>query len=58
MWDTFKARFLHHFRYVRPPQFHYIQHQTICRRKDDWLQNFADKMHALALKTVPKVDDP
>jgi hypothetical protein len=29
-WDTFEARFLHHFRDVRPPQFHYVQHQTAC----------------------------
>jgi len=57
-WDTFKTRFLHQFRDVRPPHFHYVQHQTACCHKDEWLQNFADKVHALALKTIPKVSGP
>jgi hypothetical protein len=56
--EALKAKFLHGFRDVRPEQFHYVQLQTARQGKDESPQNFADRVRALALKTVPKVQDP
>jgi hypothetical protein len=57
-WETFKTRFMHRFRDVRSPQFHYLQLQSARQRRDETPQDFADRICALALKTVPRVDDP
>lgn len=57
-WDAFKATFMHRFRDVRPPQFHYVQLQSARQHRDESPQDFADRVRALAMKTVPRVDDP
>ena len=31
-WEAFKTRFMHRFRDVRPPQFHYVQLQSARQR--------------------------
>ena len=50
--------FLHLFRDVRPPHFHYLQLQSARQGRDETPQDFAEKVRSLALRTVPKVDDP
>ena len=57
-WQAFKAKFLHRFRDFRPPHFHYLQLQSARQGKDETPQEFADRVRALALRTVQKVDDP
>jgi hypothetical protein len=54
-WEAFKAKFLHRFQDVRPEQFHYVRLHMARQRKDESLQDFVDRVCAVALKTVPKV---
>jgi hypothetical protein len=46
------------FRDVRNEQYHFIKLQTERQRADETPQEFADRCRSLALKTVPKVDNP
>ena len=57
-WENFKGKFLHRFRDVRNEQYHFIKLQTARQRADETPQEFADRCRSLALKTVPKVDNP
>jgi hypothetical protein len=57
-WQDFKTKCLHRFRDVRPPHFHYLQLQSARQGKDETPQDFAAWLRSLALRTVPKVDDP
>ena len=56
-WQDFKTKFLHRFRDVRPPHFHYLQLQSARQGKDETPQDFSDRLRSLALRTVLKVDD-
>jgi hypothetical protein len=57
-WEHFKAKFLHRFRDFRSDQYHFMQLQTAKQKKDETAQEFLDRCHSLAMKTVPKVEDP
>ena len=57
-WTAFKAAFQKRFRDVRTDQFHFTQLQMAKQRKDESPQEFADRCRMLAMKTVPKVEDP
>jgi hypothetical protein len=57
-WENFKGKFLHRFRDVRNDQCNFIKLQTARQKPDEAPQEFADRCRTLALKTVPKVDDP
>ena len=57
-WENFKAKFLHRFRDVRSDQYHFMQLQTAKQKKDESVQEFFDRCRSLAMKTVPKVEDP
>jgi hypothetical protein len=56
-WTAFKNAFYQRFRDVRTDQFHFTQLQSAKQRKDESPQEFADRCHNLAYKTVPKVED-
>jgi hypothetical protein len=49
---------MHRFRGVRSDQYHFTQLQRARQRKDESPQDFLDRCHSLAMKTVPKVEDP
>jgi hypothetical protein len=57
-WEDFKAKFLHRFRDVRSDQYHFTQLQRARQKKDESPQDFLDRCRSLAMKTVPKVEDP
>jgi len=57
-WENFKAKFLHRFRDFRSDQYHFMQLQTTKQKKDKTVQGFLDWCRSLAMKTVPKVEDP
>jgi len=57
-WENFKAKFLHRFRDVRSDQYHFMQLQTAKQKKHESVQEFLDRCRSLAMKTVPKVEDP
>ena len=39
-------------------QYHFMQLQTARQKKDENPQEFLDRCRSLAMKTVPKVEDP
>jgi hypothetical protein len=57
-WADFRAIFQQRFRDVRTDQFHFTQLQMASQRKDESIQEFADKCRTLAYKTIPHVEDP
>ena len=57
-WENFKAKFLHRFRDVKRDRYHFMQLQTARQKKDETPQEFLDRCRSLAMKTVPKVEDP
>jgi hypothetical protein len=57
-WTAFKAAFQARFRDVRTDQYHFTQLQMARQRKDESVQEYADRCRSLAQKTVPQVDDP
>jgi hypothetical protein len=57
-WEEFKAKFLHRFRDVRSEQYHFMQLQTTRQKKYENPQEFLDRCLSLAMKTVPKVEEP
>jgi len=57
-WENFKVKFLHRFRDVRSDQYHFMQLQTVKQQKDETPREFLDRCRLLAMKTVPKVEDP
>ena len=58
IWEDFKAKFLHRFRDVRNYQYHFMRLQTARQKRAETPQEFLDRCRLLAMKTVPKVDDP
>jgi len=57
-WENFKAKFLNRFRDVRSDHYHFMQLQTTNQMKDETPHKFLDRCRSLAMKTVPKVEDP
>jgi hypothetical protein len=57
-WADFRAIFQQRFRDVRTDQFHFTHLQTAAQRKDESIQEFADRCRTLAYKTIPHVEDP
>jgi hypothetical protein len=57
-WENFKAKFLHRFREVKSDQYRFVQLQTAKQQKDENPREFLDRCRSLAMKTVPKVEDP
>lgn len=57
-WENFKAKFLHRFRDVRSDQYHFMRLQTARQKKEETPREFLDRCRSLAMKTVPKVEDP
>jgi hypothetical protein len=57
-WENFKAKFLHRFRDVRNDQYHFMRLQTAKQKRGETPQEFLDRCRSLAMKTVPKVEDP
>jgi hypothetical protein len=57
-WENFKAKFLHRFRDVRSDNYHFMQLQSAKQKKEESPQNFLDRCRSLAMKTVPKVEEP
>ena len=53
-WEHFEAKFLHRFRDFRSDQYHFMQLQTAKQKKHETAQEFLDRWHSLAMKTVPK----
>ena len=58
LWENFKAKFLHRFRDVKSDQYHFMQLRTARQRKDETPPEFLDQSRSLAMKTVPKVENP
>jgi len=58
LWENFKAKFLHRFRDVRSAQYYFMQLLTARQKKNETPQEFLDWCHSLAMKTVPKAEDP
>jgi hypothetical protein len=56
--EKFKAKFLHRFRYIRSDQYHFMQLQTAKQKNGETPQEFLDRFRSLAMKAVPKVEDP
>jgi len=57
-WQSFKATFRERFKDVRTDQFHYMQLQTARQRRNEGLQEFADRCRALEQMLVCRVEDP
>jgi hypothetical protein len=57
-WENFKANFLHRFRDVRNDHYHFMQLQTAKQKKEGKPQEYLDRCRSLAMKTVPKVNEP
>jgi len=57
-WENINAKFLHRFRDVKSDQYHFMQLQTARQKKDETTQEFLDRCRSLAMKTVPKLEDP
>jgi hypothetical protein len=57
-WENFKAKFLHRFRDIRNDQYHFMRLQTAKQKRGETPQEFLDRCRSLAMKTVPKVEDP
>jgi hypothetical protein len=57
-WAAFKQVFPKRFRDVRSDQFHFTQIQNAKQNKHETPQEFADRIRALAQRTIPQVDDP
>jgi hypothetical protein len=57
-WENFKANFLHRFRDIRTDQYHFMQLQTARQKRDETPQEFLDRCLSLAMRTVPKLEDP
>jgi len=57
-WAAFKTAFQNRFRDMCTDQFHFAQLHVTRQKKDESLQEFADRCRSLAHKTVPQVDDP
>jgi len=57
-WENIKAKFLQRFRDVRSDQYHFMKLQTAKQQKDETPREFVDRCRSLALKKVPKVEDP
>ena len=57
-WAAFKQAFLKRFRDVGSDQFHFTQLQNAKQNKHETPQEFADRIRALAQRTIPQVDDP
>jgi hypothetical protein len=55
---AFKQAFLKRFRDVCSDQFHFTQLQNAKQNKHETPQEFADRIRALAQRTIPQVDDP
>ena len=57
-WTAYKAAFHDRFKDVRTDQYHFTQLQMARQRKDESVQEYADRCRKLAQKTVPQVEDP
>jgi len=57
-WQSFQNIFRERFKDIRTDQFHYMQLQPARQRRNEGLQELADRCRALAQKLVCKVDDP
>jgi hypothetical protein len=57
-WENFKAKVLHRFRDVKSEQYHFMQLQTARQKKEETPREFLERCRSLAMKTVPKVEDP
>jgi hypothetical protein len=56
-WENFKAKFLHRFRDVQIDQYRFMQLRTSKQQKETPRECLA-RCRSLAMKTVPKVEDP
>ena len=56
-WAAYKTVFQNRFRDVHTDQFHFAQLHMARQKKDESLQEFADRCRSLVHKTVPQVDD-